>query len=261
MKDYEPSTAGESLFLYIYGELASNSCWKSVALALRPTGDSDQYVSYILQHAALYTCSKLISAAKGGSSINAIIQGGAWRVLDTGGKLFRLLSDALANSDTEIASGVGHRLADFARERHHWCYICGISLDFSGAPQRCSFTLDHLWPRAYGGQSVEANLLPACQDCNEKKGSAALWVASDIHAAFLGVNVPAGTLAKLKSERRIALYRRAGVNLAVRRGTTLKKAFLTLGPWAQVSTYDNDAVAEMFNMRIHDDSEVYDEIL
>ena len=82
-------------------------------------------------------------------------------------------------------------------------------------------------------------------------------MASDIHAAFLGINPTADKLAKLTSERRIALYQRAGVNLAIARGLSLKEAYLTLGPWDEVSTYDSDSTAEMFNMRIHDDLNLY----
>jgi hypothetical protein len=266
MDAYRSTTTGERLFMHIYSAIARNSCWKQVEVILRPSGDGGKYLSYILQHTALYICCKLISAAKdlvpGGrientGSIESLIQGGPWRTLNDQGRLLRLLVSATENSDTDIPAEIGRSLTRFSKANHRWCYICGVTLDYDDRNKRSYFTLDHLWPRSYGGDSVEENLLLSCVDCNTKKGNAALWVASDIHSAFFGLNPKSGRLSRLKSERRIALYQRAGVNLALKLHMPLKKAFLELGPWDQVSMYDSESVAEMFNMRIHADNPIY----
>lgn len=44
---------------------------------------------------------------------------------------------------------------------HHRCAYCNQLAD----------TLDHVKPRHKGGATVAANLVPACKDCNRKKGS------------------------------------------------------------------------------------------
>jgi hypothetical protein len=43
----------------------------------------------------------------------------------------------------------------------HCCAYCGASAD----------TLDHIKPRHKGGGTVATNLVPACTNCNRKKGS------------------------------------------------------------------------------------------
>jgi len=43
----------------------------------------------------------------------------------------------------------------------HQCAYCGVPAD----------TLDHVRPRHKGGATVTSNLVPACKNCNRKKGS------------------------------------------------------------------------------------------
>ena len=45
------------------------------------------------------------------------------------------------------------------------CYYCGNPLTSS------TRSLDHLYPRDYGGISVPNNLVPCCKDCNGKKNN------------------------------------------------------------------------------------------
>jgi len=63
------------------------------------------------------------------------------------------------------------------------CYLCGATLTKSGLHKR---TADHLWPLAFGGQTIEANLLPACQDCNSKRGNLAAWFLGPVHSTQYG---------------------------------------------------------------------------
>ena len=48
------------------------------------------------------------------------------------------------------------------RER---CYYCGRKI----MPNK--ITLDHIYPRSLGGPTIPQNLIPACKNCNEKKGN------------------------------------------------------------------------------------------
>lgn len=43
------------------------------------------------------------------------------------------------------------------------CYYCGRTFKPS------ELTMDHLIPLTRGGKSVQANLVPACKECNNKK--------------------------------------------------------------------------------------------
>ena len=46
--------------------------------------------------------------------------------------------------------------------------MCGSSLDFVNDNDN-AFTCEHIWPRSYGGDSIEENLLPSCKSCNSNK--------------------------------------------------------------------------------------------
>ena len=43
------------------------------------------------------------------------------------------------------------------------CPYCGEEFDI------WEFTIDHIYPRTYGGGSITNNLIPCCKECNEKK--------------------------------------------------------------------------------------------
>lgn len=47
------------------------------------------------------------------------------------------------------------------------CAYCGTSPNF--------LTIDHVTPRSQGGTNEPDNLLPACKNCNESKGSRSLF--------------------------------------------------------------------------------------
>lgn len=46
-----------------------------------------------------------------------------------------------------------------------YCYYCGKNLDDEDR------TLDHQYPRDFGGISIPNNLVPCCKKCNEEKGN------------------------------------------------------------------------------------------
>lgn len=48
---------------------------------------------------------------------------------------------------------------------HYTCQYCGAR------PVRSELTLDHVLPRARGGETVWENVVAACRRCNQRKGS------------------------------------------------------------------------------------------
>ena len=57
-----------------------------------------------------------------------------------------------------------HRQAIFGAFDHK-CAYCGGKAE----------SLDHVKPRHKGGQNLSSNLVPACLDCNQSKGTTDLW--------------------------------------------------------------------------------------
>lgn len=269
MHRYRASTAGERLCQFIHEKLEDERAWRHLLNAIRPVGDSIRLTAYYRHHAALFLACKLVSAGKsisttdGGSTaaLLPIVEQFPWIQLNAGNRLLRMLADAVDRSDRPISPGAASELRAYAREHHRHCYICGTPLDFGDSKSRAYCTAEHLWPSSYGGDSVEENLLPACADCNTKRGNLATWVASDVHALFLGLDPDITRLRQINFIRRYALYHRAAINLAIARGLTLKNAFLRLGPWNDPRVSDVEATADMFNLKTHREiEEEYEEV-
>lgn len=257
----EPSTAGEELCHYIHEKLDDNRAWRYLQSSLQPVGNSEQLARYYRLHSSLFLTCKLISAGRSISTdgnmdaLFSIVQGFPWNHLNAGNKLLRLLSNAVSKSDRDISPGVKSVVLAYAKQHHRHCYICGIGLDFDISVGDRKYSAEHLWPSSYGGDSQEDNLLPACSQCNSAKGNLINWVSSDVHALFLGINPEEDKLRKIQFKRRYALYHRAGLSLAIQRQTTLKKAFLKLGPWGETRVHDSEITADMFNLKTHNDIE------
>lgn len=253
-------SAGERLCQHVHERLHDDEkAWRYLENVVRPVGDSKGLSAYYKFHAAVFLSCKLISAGKSacqGGEVNvptlaAILDRYPLGGLNSGNRLLRLLADAVANSDRAISPGISTEMRAFARAEHPFCYICGVRLDFSDANSRSYFTMDHLWPSCYGGNSMPENLLPACRDCNTKKENFAAWVSTDVHSLFLGINPDHNHLEQMKFIHRYSLFNRAAFALAINRGRTIKEAFLELGPWVDARVEDTALAADMFNIVSH----------
>ena len=89
-----------------------------------------------------------------------------------------------------------------------------------------AFTIDHIWPTTYGGNSSLDNLLPACAACNNnKKADYASWAMCDVQSLILGIDPPDALLGDIHGSRKFALHNRAAFTLAEAKGVSLKKHF------------------------------------
>jgi hypothetical protein len=69
------------------------------------------------------------------------------------------------------------------REERNQCYLCGIEL-VGGHTSLKSRTIEHLWPLGLAGQTIEDNLLPACKDCNNKRGHGITWAWGPVQSTY-----------------------------------------------------------------------------
>jgi hypothetical protein len=144
------------------------------------------------------------------------------------------------------------RLRAWAMKSHPRCYICGTYLDFTVPQQQNSYTLEHIWPRAYGGNSIEENLLPACDSCNSrKKRHFATWVMPAVQSLLLGIAPGEQRLSEIEGSYKFSLHYRAAQKLAAAERLSMKQAFLRIGPWTDVRIRDADDVADFFNLENH----------
>jgi hypothetical protein len=251
---------GERLCQHVHERLQDDEkAWRYLENVVRPVGNSQSLSAYYKFHAAVFLSCKLISAGKSVSQFAEVNPATLMAILDRyplgglniGNRLLRFLVDAVANSDRPISSGIAKEMRAFARAEHPFCYICGVRLDFGDENSRWYFTLDHIWPSCYGGNSVPENLLPACRDCNTKKANYAAWVSTDVHSLFLGINPDQNHLKQMQFSHRYSLFNRAAFTLAIARKRTIKEAFLELGPWVDARVLDTALTTDMFNIVNH----------
>jgi hypothetical protein len=63
------------------------------------------------------------------------------------------------------------------------CYLCGVVLVTTGNGHD-KRSVDHLWPRALGGQSIIENLMPCCNDCNCTKKHDITWAWGPVQSTY-----------------------------------------------------------------------------
>jgi hypothetical protein len=137
------------------------------------------------------------------------------------------------------------------------CYSCGrlfgAIYEDGPAPNGLKATADHFWPRAFGGDTIEENLLPACGSCNSAKGHIAAWQMAWIQPVVFADVDEANGLKSLPREVKMALHVRAAISYAQKNGSTLRDAFLAIGPREPPVRIDANQGYDFFNLRVHDD--------
>ncbi|MBD2094466.1 HNH endonuclease [Trichocoleus sp. FACHB-591] len=85
------------------------------------------------------------------------------------GKILVLLLECIRESKREPSDTLRKNLLQEADNQGKGCYICGSNLDFSSKNNENSAIIEHVWPRAMGGDSEPRNLRVSCKRCSEIK--------------------------------------------------------------------------------------------
>lgn len=134
------------------------------------------------------------------------------------------------------------------------CHSCGLAFGIvpPGGTSTLVASADHVWPRALGGDSIEDNLLPTCDVCNSRKGNIGAWQMAWIQPWVFSDFDEENSLKSFPRELKIGLHIRAAMAYAQANGTTLKDAFLAIGPREDLVRIDPDQGYDFFNLRVHD---------
>lgn len=257
-------TSGERLCNLLNHRLLSGEVWNELERLLGATGRSAHLVAFYRQVVAVTLTGRIVSA---GTSTNATFplsdplfrKSFTEHLRDTVGIPNRLLDEiyrascrAVKAALEPIPGSVEKRMRAWAISRHQWCYICGSFLDFETPDPIKGYTCEHIWPRAYGGDSIEDNFLPACQSCNsKKKRHFATWAMPAVQSLLLGLAPTDQRLTEIDGSFKFSLHYRAAQDLAIDQRLTMKEAFLKIGPWENVRLLDADDVADFFNLENH----------
>jgi hypothetical protein len=269
MFTFAKTSAGERLCEYLYENAIDPGIWDRLESKHLPaTGRAAELRLFLQAAIALNLTRRLILIAEGATRFTAPgepgflsylrkpIQKLGLESLDARGALGRLIKDSLVSSRHAISKTLRAHMLSWALANHPRCYLCDTTLTFSlsDTKDRHDITLDHVWPQAYGGDSNEDNLLPACRHCNEsRKLDYPLWAACNAHTLNVGHNSSPEVLKSVGGYFKYAVYSRAVFALANREQTTLKRACQILGPWLPENYYiDEDEIGDFFNIATHD---------
>ncbi|MCP4696845.1 MAG: HNH endonuclease [Gammaproteobacteria bacterium] len=254
-------TDGEKLCQFIETHLISNAKWSVLETGLEYTGRKAELIDFFHQLTTVNLAGRLVI---GGTSIleqfnidnpqfecklriflrkNLEIP---HHLID---ETYRFVHRSVQASQENISDTSRRKFKKWAKTKHARCYLCGVGLDFDNANSPISFTCDHIWPRSYGGNSIEDNLLPACESCNsKKKGNFATWVMPAIQSLIMGFKPTSQRLKEIEGCYKFALHYKIAQQLAAQEHLSLKRAFLKTGTWTDIRVSNPDDVADFFNL-------------
>jgi 5-methylcytosine-specific restriction endonuclease McrA len=264
--NYKMVNPGEYLCSLIYEEAVNPDFWlRFQNKHLMVTGRPLEFRLFIQKAIALNLTRRLILAGEEAKLqiepsepgflqyLSPAIERWGLHNLNIRGKLARLVATSVTASNHKTSDNLRDGLVRWARNNHQSCYMCGNTLNFNldkNAFQLNDITLDHLWPQAYGGDSIEENILPACRVCNTgKKQDYPSWVGCNIHTLMIGSQPSENALKSVGGHFKFALYNRAALHFANREKITLKNAYLRMGPWTDDPWFlDEDEIGDFFNI-------------
>lgn len=180
---WKPITAGEQAFLFIYEALGRRINVKTNELAsldflfsdysfqefMRLSATLEVFVRSLRGATHIYSAFQHVSAVEFGKRLAK--NGYVTSSLSRERSFCEMLKSAAqiaaraAAAPDALSTAIKHSAAT--------CYICGVRFEKSH-PHNAA-TVEHLWPLSLGGASQAENLLPACVDCNTKRGNTITW--------------------------------------------------------------------------------------
>lgn len=258
MSTFRFETNGEHFARYLLNHHLSGAQperWRGVTEALEPTKRATDWVQAIQEMTSLQLARRLIGAGAilyekfGADAAEREIK---QMVIDTmlvhytsAGEIYERLTPAIRSSRSKISDTTRLEISSFAKRQMPYCYLCGAEMDFvSDGPSK--FTIDHVWPRAYGGESIVDNLLGACAQCNGLKSDTPSWALYPIQSYFAGFQ--SNAIANRPKTMPFAVRAKQASELAVSLNLSLRDAYIQLGRPSDLSIRDTDMAADFFNL-------------
>jgi hypothetical protein len=268
---YACVTTGEKLAYFVERDVLVNIPWDKVAFSLLCTGRGDALCSFFREIAVVNLTCRIVTA--GTSLLKESPSRPARSLRDSGFEnefhdfirerlyirpplskdLLRNALRAVESARQDVTPTKRKAFKSWAQRQHTFCYMCGVSLDFTEEHKYHKFSLDHIWPQRYGGDSDEDNWLPACGSCNShKKHDFATWAMAGIQSVVLGFTPTENEYTMVDGTHRFAMHYLAAKRIAIQRDISLKDAFRILGPWElSPRLMDESDIGDFFNLANH----------
>jgi hypothetical protein len=268
---YEIKTSGEALAMYIESHLIRRSAWAPVEGVLDCTGRGAAWCEFFHEVTVMNLSCRIVAAGTSllGASGTRLARsaedvGFQWELREfirdrlcvnqaRVGEVMRLAIEAVKAAAKGPTVRERDRFKQWARREHPNCYMCGTALDFTGEDPYSCYTLEHIWPQRFGGDSIDENFLPACGKCNShRKKDFVTWAMPSVQSLILGFDPSEQERSRVEGVHRFALHQRAARKLAVQRKLTLKLAYVRLGPWeSTLRLEDDEDLGDFFNLANH----------
>jgi hypothetical protein len=260
---YEPVTAGERLYMLLL-RLTGRSNWESLRRSFALSCRSDEYVELFQEVMTANLTCRTVSLGRSlakemspgdpvyESELKSALIGTIGIPVSEVATILRGTTDAVKAAEHDFSPREKERLRKAAKLHNVRCYMCGGAIDYDGVGKEWqAYTLEHVWPQSYGGDSIDENALPACHGCNEKKADFATWGMVAVQSLILGLNPSNDKLEEIDKTFKFAMLYRAARRFAHIERCCMSQAFIRLGPWRKAELDDPDELADFFTLRNH----------
>ena len=257
MRAYE--TNGQYLARYLLDHHLDGSGprWSDLGDALLASNRGSDWIEAFQEMTSLQLARRLIVAGDKLTGQHGLVAAAGdikQMIIDTmgvhytsAGEVYERLLPAIRSARQKISRSLRQSVVAWAGREMPYCYLCGTQVDFD-ADGRRAFTLDHVWPQAYGGNSDIENLLGACRSCNEAKSSEPSWAMYPIQSYVAGFEVH--DLEDMPKVMRFAVQARAAKRLAQQEGRSLRDAYLRLGRPSRPVVLSEATAVDLFNVKL-----------
>lgn len=268
--EYNLVTAGERLAYFVENHVLTQTHWEKLSVSLLRTGRGEELSRFFREICVIHLTCRIVTA--GNSLLKELPDRPARVVVDPSFEkelrgfirerlnIFPPLQDGLVraavaavrSSLKDISPSDRRALKRWAQRSHPRCYMCGSPLDFSEQDPALKFSVEHIWPQRYGGDSIEDNFLPACGACNgSRKRDFASWAMPGIQSMILGFAPSVNEYKSVEGIHKFALHYLAAKNYAIKRKRSLKEAFRDLSSWEDLRLRDEGDLGDFFNLENH----------
>ncbi|VTS08014.1 HNH endonuclease [Tuwongella immobilis] len=271
-------TAGEVLCTYLKRNILDEGIWPNLTVALSSTGRGEQWVEFVEEVVATQLTGRLVTAGKSiAENLGGLATVGGLQFKQ---QLYDITTETMLASLEKTAKSKLTNLVERAVlatygnvsdadkkilrgevGRNPRCYLCNQMLEMrldtepSDEHRKRAVEYEHVWPRAFGGNTEIENLALSCHDCNQRKANFANWAMVDIQSLVLGFNPSGNALEKIPGLRRFAMLSYAAHRMASKESLSLKAAHLRLQNRVAVPRVQRTAdVADFFNLLGHTES-------
>jgi 5-methylcytosine-specific restriction endonuclease McrA len=250
----KPVTQGEEMFLLIRDRVLDTTGtghlrWSAVGALWDDVMGAQAFSRYFKGAVAVHALRRLLQfwaaerdntpdQAMYVSKVRHFIRGEVFIGLDDAlaNRLARLVISAEAASRSSVSRTT--REAVFAGRVLLNCYLCANTLDARVSQEDPLYaTVEHIWPKSIGGDSIERNLLPACHSCQDVTKDTMSWEWFNVHNLVLPPTPSAAALGAITKKAKVAKHFMHAADLADEENLTMKDALLRLGRVKDPLTY------------------------